>query len=43
MTSARFFNLSEMVLEAAGYLADDDVEATQHLQEAEALLVALGE
>lgn len=42
MTSARFYHLSEMVLEAADYLADHDHQATERLQEAGALLAALG-
>ncbi len=42
MTSARFYHLSEMVLEAADYLADHDYLATERLNEAGALLAAIG-
>ena len=42
MTSARFYHLSEMVLEAADYLADHDHLATEQLNEAGALLAAIG-
>lgn len=42
MTSARFYHLSEMVLEAADYLADHDHFATEQLNEAGALLAEIG-
>lgn len=42
MTSARFYHLSEMVLEAADYLADHDHAAIERLNEAGALLAEIG-
>ena len=42
MTSARFYHPSEMVLGAADYLADHDYLATERLNEAGALLAAIG-
>ena len=42
VTSARFYHLSEMVLEAADYLADHDHLATERLNGAGALLAAIG-
>ena len=43
MTSARFYHLSEMVFEAAEYLAGHDNVSMDRLHDAGALLVALGE
>jgi hypothetical protein len=42
VTSARSYHLSEMVLEAADYLADHDHPATERLKEAGALLAEIG-
>jgi excisionase family DNA binding protein len=42
LTSARFYHLSEMVLEAADYLADHDHPTTERLNEVGALLAEIG-
>jgi len=41
VTSARVYHLSEMVLEAADYLADHDHPATERLNKAGALLAEI--
>ena len=41
MTSSRFYHLSEMLLEAADYLADHDHLATERLNEAGRLLATI--
>ena len=42
VTSARFYHLSEMVLEAADCLADHDHPASERLNDAGALLAEIG-